>query len=195
MEKYKNEGVNVDGNVERIWSDWEPSRGGSDSPDFILVDIRYEYGDDQYTMIIKPLTKHVKNSIGPQDTIPIVLLPRDPESGIPKVCVASLSWSPLSRILRLGNICIADNDTLRFLADEDEPDNDWKDPYFNDDSATSSQVDKADWRTLVSIVLLVGVLPNTLFFIWKGFRDRILSVFKTKSHKEYILDNIQVWLV
>ena len=38
MKRYKSEGVNVDGNVERIWSDWEHSRGGSDSPDFILVE-------------------------------------------------------------------------------------------------------------------------------------------------------------
>jgi len=60
------------------------------------------------------------------------------------------------------------------LTDEDN----WKDPYFDDDAATSSQSqnDKADWGILVAIVLLVGVLPNALFFIWKGFRDVIRSI-------------------
>ena len=129
-EKYKNEGVTVVGNVERIWSDWEYCSGGSDSPDFILVEralIRYEYEDDQYRMRIMPLTKHVKNSIGPQDMIPIVLLPRDPESGIPETCVASLAWSPLSRILLFTfGLAISTLWTMLpvcfLMADEDEPD-------------------------------------------------------------------------
>jgi len=211
MKRYKNEGVNVDGNVERIWSDWEPSRGGSDSPDFILVEralIRYEDGrDDQYRMRIMPLTKHVKNSIGPQDKIPIVLLPREPESGIPEVCVASLYWSPLSRILLFTfGLAISTMWTILpicFLLadDEDKPYNDWgyfNDPYFNNDSA-SSQNDGPDWRILVAIVLLVGVLPNALFFIWKGFRDSILSIpatfDKTRSSKGQIVDGIRVWSV
>ena len=211
MKRYKSEGVNVDGNVERIWSDWEHSRGGSDSPDFILVEralIRYEGGrDDQYRMRIMPLTKHVKNSIGPQDTIPIVLLPRDPESGIPEVCVASLSWSPLSRILLFTfGLAISTMWTILpvcfLLPDEDDSDNDWgyfSDPYFNNDSDTSSQNDKADWRILVAIVLLVGVLPNALFFIWKGFRDCIQSVVaifdKTRSDEDHVIDGILVWSV
>ena len=132
-----------------------------------------------------PLTKHVKNSIGPQDTIPIVLLPRDPESGIPEVCVASLAWSPLSRILLFTfGLAISTMWTIVpvcfLLPDEDDSDNDWgyfSDPYFNSDSATSShQNGKADWRILIAIVLLVGVLPNALFFLCKRFRDCILSV-------------------
>ena len=193
MKRYKNEGVNVDGNVERIWSDWEYCSGGSDSPDFILVEralIRYEYGGggDQYKMRIMPLTKHVKNSIGSQDTIPIVLLPRDPKSGIPEVCVASLAWSPLDRIQMFTfGLAISAFWTFFvvcfFVADEDKPEDN----------------DKADWRILVVIVLLVGVLPNALFFIWKGFRDCIQSVVaifdKTRSDEDHVIDGIRVWSV
>ena len=50
---------------------------------------------------------------------------------------------------------------------------------------------------LVVIVMLVGVLPNALFFIWKGFRDRIQSVVatfdKTRDNEDQVFDNIQVW--
>eukprot|EP01083_Nonionella_stella_P108632 316116_1 len=193
MKKYKNEGVNVDGNVERIWSDWEYRSGTSDTPStFILVEralISYEYGGDQYKMRIMPLLKYVKD------------LRENPESGIPTVRLPGLSWSPLSRIL-LFTFGLAISSLWTFLpvcfllADEDKPDDDWG-HYNNEDSTTSSENDN-HWRILVAIALLVGVLPNALFFIWKGFRDRIQSVaatiFETKSHKEYILDDIQVWL-
>lgn len=76
--------------------------GGSDSPDLILVEharIWYEYGGDQYQMTLSPLRKNAKDSFGPRDTIPIVLLTQSPRSGIPEAYLADLSWSPLCRTL------------------------------------------------------------------------------------------------
>ena len=54
---------------------------------------------------------------------------------------------------------------------------------YNDDSttSTSSQDSTPDWRILVAIVLLIGVLPNALFFLCKRFRDCILSVAAIES--------------
>ena len=181
VEKYKNEGVNVDGNVARIWSDWERGGGGSDSPDFILVEralISYEYEDEQYQMFLCPLREHVKKSIGPQGTIPIVLFPNSPGSGIPEVNVAGLSWSLLCRSVTFSiglAVSVLWTALPCLFLYTDKSDDEWG-YFYNDDSTTSSQDSTPDWRILVAIVLLIGVLPNALFFLCKRFRDCILSV-------------------
>jgi len=195
MEKYISEGVSVDGVVMRRYNTWEIA-GGSDGPSHVLVEhaiVKYEYGNDEYLMKLSPLRERVKDSIEPQGMIPIVLLREIPKSGIPAaVCVEedlscghvvlyrtfSFSLGLAVSILWMTMLPIG-----FLLADEDKPDDDWYDPYFNDDSATSSQNDSPDWRILVAIVLLVGILPIALFFFWKGFRDclsRNLTCFDLK---------------
>ena len=187
--KYSNEGVSVDGVVMRRYNTWETA-GGSDGPSHVLVEhaiVKYEYGNDEYLMKLSPLRERVKDSIEPQDMIPLVLLRENPESGIPAVCVEDLSSCEhvLYRIfffslgLAVSTLWIL-LPMFFLLADEDEPDDDdW-----------IRLPNKADWRILVAIVVLVGVLPNALFFIWKGFRDclsRNLSCFDLK-----LFDDVEV---
>jgi len=166
--KYINEGVSVDGVVMRRYNTWREAAGGGDGPSHVLVEhaiVKYEYGNDEYLMKLSPLREHVKDSIEPQGMIPIVLLRENPKSGIPEpeVCVASIYWSPLSRILLFTfGLAISAMSSLPCLL-----------LYMLD----------LDWRIIVAIVLLVGTLPIALIFFWKGFRDWLRPTMSLNSSR------------
>ena len=129
----------------------------------------------EYRMKLSPLREEVKDSIEPQDMIPLVLLRENPESGIPAVCVEDLTscGHVLYRIF-FFSLGLAISVTWTFLA-----------------CILPINYLGYDLTLLIGTIMLVGVLPIAIFFFWEGFRDCLVSLNLTCFDLK-LIDNVEV---